>query len=268
VKLFAVELREESPQMPICRNLSLLCLSILLSAGWEVPLCWGQEADLLETTAPGDGVPPLPAQESTDVIDDVMTPALAPEDAVSVPPHCRLCGTHHQGNHGSRGIFRWFYRKHCWHSNDLAVEHYEPPVGTLLNAIMDTQIGNGEAAQMVLYRFDFLPGDSRLSRRGKRQLSKIGRRLARNIFPLLIEPTPGKPALDKVRRAHVVGALKATSIPVPEERVVIDVPPARGLDGEDAIIIYLELSGAKEVGGAGSSETAGTGADLSTPAAR
>ena len=115
--------------------------------------------------------------------------------------------------------------------------------GENLNIFWAIQIANGEAARMVLYHFDFVPGQPELTARGIRQLSKFADMLQQTPHTLIIQPSPELPRLDELRRDHVLNALAMMDVHVPEERVIIRIPPTRGLDGIDAEAIHLKQLG-------------------------
>jgi hypothetical protein len=108
---------------------------------------------------------------------------------------------------------------------------------------------------MVLYRADFVEGCPTLTPRGRDQLAKIALLLPRNFCPLIIEPTLCAPELDRARVLEVVNELGHCGFAIPPQRVVIGPPPAVGLNGVEAGIIYNNLlnqtlSGGARTGGA------------------
>jgi hypothetical protein len=115
----------------------------------------------------------------------------------------------------------------------------DPPLGTSLYANFKTQVDNGEAARMTLYRYDFLDGTNALNPRGRERLAQIAALLPRNFAPVVIEPAEGPPALSEARRLEVLNALGQGPFPIPPERVVVARPAAIGLSGTEAGIIYL-----------------------------
>ncbi|HUT12984.1 MAG TPA: hypothetical protein VMY42_20985 [Thermoguttaceae bacterium] len=119
-------------------------------------------------------------------------------------------------------------------------EFEERPFGACVFAHVKTQVVNGLAAQMVLYRYDFcdetLGEPQRLNPRGVEQLNKIVGLMAANSCPLIIEPTPCNPDLDRARRDFVLQLLQASACDVPESRVVV-CKPDDGLRGEEAFEI-------------------------------
>jgi hypothetical protein len=110
-------------------------------------------------------------------------------------------------------------------------------------------VGNGGAAQMVFYRYDFVDGQSRLNLRGRDKLLAVAARLPATFDPVIVERTPREPGLDQARRAAVLAALGG-AFPVPAERVVVGVPIANGLPGQDAVLINVNRLGAVANGGA------------------
>jgi hypothetical protein len=117
-------------------------------------------------------------------------------------------------------------------------EEYEPrPLGASLYDHGLAMAANGAAARMTLYRFDFLPGSSELSPRGLDQLSKISAQLAVSPFPVIVERTPGEPALAESRRYAVLAQLARGPVPVMSDRVLVGVPSPVGLSGPDAQVI-------------------------------
>jgi hypothetical protein len=118
-------------------------------------------------------------------------------------------------------------------------EEFEaPPLGESVYRNATTHVANGEAAAMVLYDFDFLPGREGLNVRGLDRLARIQTLLPRTFYPVVIERTPGCPQLAELRRLAVLNELARCSFVVPAERVVIGPPLANGLQGVEAEIIY------------------------------
>jgi hypothetical protein len=142
------------------------------------------------------------------------------------------------------------------------------PPGTSLHAIFSTQIANGRAARMMLYRYDFITESDRLSPRGYWQLTKLARQLEYHSFPLLIEPTHST-ELDQARRDYILAVLADSAIPVDADRVITARPLTRGLDGVDAMQLYpglLRLSeGGSTGGGAGGSTSSGLSSEAAAP---
>jgi hypothetical protein len=121
-------------------------------------------------------------------------------------------------------------------------EEFEaPPLGLSVNLQIQTQVANGVAAGMVLYRYDFVGCTAALNLKGRDRLAKIAALLPHNFFPLVIERTPEAPELAEARRVAVLAELAHGPFPVPPERVVIGPPLAHGLAGVEAVLINENL---------------------------
>ena len=117
-------------------------------------------------------------------------------------------------------------------------EEFRPaPLGASVYAHGRAMVANGEAAHMVLHKFDFVDGSDQLKPRGLDELGKIAYRLTSNPYPLVIERTPNDPALAEARRVAVLSALATGPYPIDPARVVVAVPSAKGLSGINAQII-------------------------------
>lgn len=161
--------------------------------------------------------------------------------AVTPAPAGPACGPD-----GPAGDGRWFWQRwraerhakcqaHMW---GYPEEFEAPPLGQTIHAHFRTMVANGEAAAMVLYRYDFCDGSDVLNLRGRDQLTKIAAMLRGNGFPIIIERTPEAPALAEARRAAILNVLAHNAIALPPERVVIGPPIANGLSGEEAERLY------------------------------
>jgi hypothetical protein len=115
--------------------------------------------------------------------------------------------------------------------------------GVSYHAMMQTQIAKGEAAQMVLYQYDFIAGEPVLNYRGRTRLLKMSKLLFQNDFPIIIEAACNNPALDQARRSIVIAEMQWFPYPLAAERIIIGSSPTRGLDGIDAEIIHQNLLG-------------------------
>lgn len=132
---------------------------------------------------------------------------------------------------------------------------FDHPFGSYLSAHVNTQILNGVAARMTLYRYDFCDEDSAcpasLSPQGKERLSRISSLFLCHGFPIVVEPTPGRPQLDEARRASVVEALRELGLPATPGMVLVRQPEAAGLAGEEAEQIYYRMLQSAQQGATG-----------------
>lgn len=120
------------------------------------------------------------------------------------------------------------------------------PFGASLNAHFATQIANGRAAQLVLYRYDFHDDQradaSALNRFGQRRLRRLIPLLQGCSWPLIIEPVPGHLELAEARRQYVLQCLSVKmQVPMDESRVIVADPPAAGLSGVEAVLVDKSL---------------------------
>ncbi len=208
-------------------------------------------------------VVPVGAQEPDVLPEDATAPLLAePIDGLSYngwagPGTCDWCNEECYspkcwGAYPGMGLkCRWHNvfvpRKTAWYWGN-AEEFCERPFGTYARAAWNTQVVNGLAAQIVLYRFDFrdpaatsTERAAKLNFRGHERLIKIVEKLKYVAAPLTIEMS-GDKELDEMRRQYVIDFLQDDlEFPLPEESVVIGRPTARGLDGEEAFAGYQNL---------------------------
>jgi hypothetical protein len=138
---------------------------------------------------------------------------------------------------------------------------HEPPLGHSVYAHYKTHVANGDAARMVLYRYDFLDGCGGLNPRGKERLAEIAAMLPKNFCPVVIEPGC-EPGLDQARRMAVLTELGQCPFPIPPQRVVVGKPLAYGMSGPEAAYIYqnllLQTQRQGVVGGLGGGSIGGT----------
>ncbi|HZT82482.1 MAG TPA: hypothetical protein VFA26_19795 [Gemmataceae bacterium] len=120
-------------------------------------------------------------------------------------------------------------------------EFVAPPLGYWVYQNYRTMVGNGIAAQMVLYQYDFLPGSPQLNVRGQDHLARIASVLPKVPYAVVIERTPCDPALAEARRMAVLTCLAQGPAPVPPDRVVIGPALANGLNGPEAERVYQNL---------------------------
>lgn len=121
-----------------------------------------------------------------------------------------------------------------------------PPLGAFMHGAFETQVANGQAAQLVLYRYDFCDSGfadgTQLNDRGRRRLHKMARLLAASPLPLMIECSMVSRELDDARRAAVYGELTGLlPKPISFERIVLVKPDDPGLSGVEAVEIHENM---------------------------
>jgi hypothetical protein len=238
-------------------------------------LCTAAMAVAQEPKAPTPA--PFPMLESA-VAEQPETATASSDDGASGATdvvsdgHDRPCLKHRECLGGAcalRGRLRrwWVYQAKPQLQEDYwgyPEEFCEKPFGASLRAHMQIQIVHGMMSQLALYRYDFYQGilddPFKLNQHGRKRLQKTTEMLQRNVYPLVIEQTPGNPALDAARREYVLNLLAESDFPVPEEWVVIGEPKSLGFSGEEALLTYQKLLRQTQFGGGASiqTETRGT----------
>lgn len=121
----------------------------------------------------------------------------------------------------------------------------EKPLGACLRAHVNTQITNGMASRMVLYRYDFHDGilheASKLNQHGRKRLGEMVRMLQWSVYPVVVEHTPAEPELAEARRSHVLTSLEKLGFPVPADWVIVGESEAAGLSGEEAVVVHRKM---------------------------
>ncbi|MFT3729808.1 MAG: hypothetical protein QM780_00040 [Hyphomicrobium sp.] len=94
---------------------------------------------------------------------------------------------------------------------------------------------------MTLYDFDFVQGTNQLNYRGKDRVAQCAQMMQGLPFPLVIERTPRCPELAMARRLAVLDELGFMKIPIHPEQVIVGIPRAFPLNGQEAELIYQNL---------------------------
>jgi hypothetical protein len=125
-----------------------------------------------------------------------------------------------------------------------ADEFEEVPLGVRVSAHLKTQVCNGLAAQMVLYRYDFCqatPQASQLNPHGQKRLQEIKALVQSCGFhPVTIEAT-GDAGLDAARRQFVLQRLLDADFAIPDEWVVVADAEAPAMRSEEAVEVHRKM---------------------------
>ncbi len=100
------------------------------------------------------------------------------------------------------------------------------PFGWSVRNVNQMQVARGLQDQMVLYDYDFHEGANadQLSSQGRHQLEKFAQLVASHGFPVVIQPSEGRPELEAARQAHVAMELAAMTPAATENSVVVARP--------------------------------------------
>ena len=179
----------------------------------------------------------------------VPVPAVAP--AACSPGSGSCQSTYCEGSFWERHQMRKWEKKRRMQYAFMGYpeEFCEQPLGMALYGNLNTQIANGVAAKLVLYHFDFVDGGSQLNWKGRQQLAKHAAVMNGNVYPLVIEQSPDQPELDEARRAAVQQALTQNQSPISVDRVVVGIPTAVALPGQQAVGLNANLQRDTQAGG-------------------
>ena len=126
-----------------------------------------------------------------------------------------------------------------------ADQFYPRPFGTFVRSAVDAQVSNGIAAQLTLYRYDFvdISGEvsTTLNSYGRIRLMRMASILNTCPYPLVIEYDQDHPQVNEGRRKHVLTQLQQINGSVADEQVVVRIPAVRGRDAQEGLLLYQGL---------------------------
>ncbi|MCY2986396.1 MAG: hypothetical protein NTY19_00770 [Planctomycetota bacterium] len=213
----------------------------------------GWQAGRSEATAPGVYWEPRRQINSSQALGPSGTnepgPGFVPAKAVAATEPIPPCA-----DGVTRRSFWEGFKSHMqWSHWGYPEEFQKVPIGTSFRANRQVQIANGQAAGLVLYRYDFcdetgLEGPG-LNAHGQKRLylMLVQCRLGGG-HPLVIERTPDNPQLDLARRNFVLKVLNDARV---SSAVVVGEPLAKGMPGAEALLLGTSVLG-QTVGSAGS----------------
>ena len=157
----------------------------------------------------------------------------------------------------------WFQWTHWGYPEEFKAV----PYGVRTQTLLTTQVCNGMALQLALFRYDFAEETAAqpdvLNPAGRRRLAYVLALVEKyQAHPIAIEAT-GNPALDAARRQHVLAAITAERLTMPSDWVITADPASISLRGADAKAIYDNLL--KNTKARGITVGSGTDADSSAP---
>jgi hypothetical protein len=120
-------------------------------------------------------------------------------------------------------------------------EFAEAPIGFYVAENFGAMKSRAAMHNFILYRSDFMEGETALSPYGAQKLTTMAARLPCWMGPIYVEWTPDKPGLADQRKTALVALLQKTGLPVVSERVVVGPSPYPGMIGADANNAYQNL---------------------------
>jgi hypothetical protein len=171
--------------------------------------------------------------------------------------HCSVCDSSKQRLPG-RLLNRLFPNGCIDNCADIPPGAIPTHAGTYRNAYLNKMSDKAEVDDFVIRYNEFKDGTAVLGPHGREHLAQMIARLPMVPFPVIIQPepewlqataTPASPedkpvdarALDESRRRVIVDLLCQAKIPDAEKRVVIGIPTAEGLFGEEGERIYPSM---------------------------
>lgn len=120
---------------------------------------------------------------------------------------------------------------------------------------------NGEAADFVMYRNEFVDNSSELSPYGRDHIAEIAARMPSTPFPVIVQRSwnNADPELDQVRRDIVVRVLTDLGNQDACQRVVVSQPYSNGLNSMEAEQDYGRFRQIRNTSGGGVSGGFGGG---------
>jgi hypothetical protein len=117
------------------------------------------------------------------------------------------------------------------------------PLGSILRSHWHVMETNGEAADFVIYRNEFVDNSSELTPYGRDHIAEIAARMPSTPFPVLVQRgfNNADPELDQIRREVVVRVLTDLGNPDAERRTYVSQPYGSGLNSMEAEQDYAKF---------------------------
>jgi len=135
------------------------------------------------------------------------------------------------------------------------------PLGSVTRAHWHAQQTNGEAADFVMYRNEFVDNSSELSPYGRDHIAEIAARMPSTPFPVIVQRSwnNADPELDQVRRDIVVRVLTDLGNQDANQRVVVSQPYSNGINSMEGEQDYGRFRQIRGNGNSGLSGGSGGG---------
>lgn len=138
------------------------------------------------------------------------------------------------------------------------------PLGAINRAHWHMMETNGEAADFVMYRNEFVDNSSELTPYGRDHIMEIAARMPSAPFPVLVQRSlyNADPELDHIRRDVVVRVLTDLGNPDADQRTVVSQPYSNGInsmEGEQDYGRFRQIRGRNGGGNGGNGGGGGGG---------
>jgi hypothetical protein len=127
------------------------------------------------------------------------------------------------------------------------------PLGAITRAHWHMQETNGEAADFIIHRNEFVDNSSELSPYGRDHIAEIAARMPSAPFPVLVQRSLNNsdPELDQIRRDLVVRVLTDMGNVDAAQRVVVSQPYGDGINSMEGEFDYGRFRGTRNLNGGG-----------------
>ena len=124
------------------------------------------------------------------------------------------------------------------------------PLGSILRSHWHVMETNGEAADFVIYRNEFVDNSSELTPYGRDHIAEIAARMPSAPFPVLVQRgmNNADPELDQIRREVVVRVLTDLGNSDAERRTFVSQPYGNGLNSMEAEQDYARFRNIRNSG--------------------
>lgn len=129
---------------------------------------------------------------------------------------------------------------HCLHLQRTMAVPDAMPLGAITRAHWHMQETNGEAADFVIHRNEFVDQSSELSPYGRDHILEIAARMPSAPFPVIVQRSlnNSNPELDQIRRDLVVRVLTDLGNVDADQRVVVSQPYSNGINSMEGEFDY------------------------------
>jgi len=129
------------------------------------------------------------------------------------------------------------------------------PLGNVIRAHFHTMQTNGEASDVIMYRYEFVDNSAELTPYGKDHIAEIGARMQFVPFPVVVERSENNsnPELDEYRRQLVAQVLNDMGNQA-SQRTIVSQPYGNGINSIEGVRhyeIFLNTGDDNGNGGAG-----------------
>jgi hypothetical protein len=158
----------------------------------------------------------------------------------------------------SKGWFSCFGGGSGWYPRGRYAIPDVIPLGAVNRAHWHMMETNGEAADFVIYRNEFVDNSSELTPYGRDHIMEIAARMPSAPFPVLVQRSlhNADPELDHIRRDIVVRVLTDLGNQDAEQRTVVSQPYSNGInsmEGEQDYGRFRQIRGRNNFNGGGGS---------------